>query len=65
MTDLIIEKLNESYITISGDCGALQELKENYSFYADGYRYHKKYKCGIWDGKIYLLNFIPICISPV
>lgn len=58
MTDLIIEKLNESYITISGDRGALQELKENYSFYADGYRYHKKYKCGIWDGKIYLLNFI-------
>lgn len=58
MTDIYIEKLNETYLTISGDQSVIQELKDHFAFYADGYRFHRKYRSGIWDGRIFMLSFI-------
>ena len=31
-------------------------LREEYSFYVDGYKFNPKYKSGIWNGKIYMLD---------
>ena len=58
MIDLIIEKKNEAYIYISAEPSTLQELQDTFTFYADGYRFHPKYRSKIWDGKIKLLRMI-------
>jgi superfamily II DNA or RNA helicase len=56
MTDIIIEKKNESYIYIFGEQSTLQELSDIFTFYAEGYKFHPSYKAKYWDGKIRLLK---------
>lgn len=56
MTDLYIEKKNETFLTIKGEEFILQELDDAYTFYADGFRFHRLYKQKLWDGKIHLLK---------
>ena len=56
MPSLIISKINETYISISGESHIIQELDDSFSFFADGYKYHPKYKSKIWDGKIRLIR---------
>lgn len=40
----------------ASDEGTLFDLREYFSFYAEGYRFMPKYKAKIWDGKIRLFN---------
>lgn len=56
MSDLIIEKKNESYIILKGEEHIIQELYDTFSFYADGYKYHPSYKRRLWDGVIRLVK---------
>lgn len=58
MTDLIIEKKNEVYMTLIGEQSTLQELQDVFTFYADGYKFHPKVKARIWDGKIRILKLL-------
>jgi superfamily II DNA or RNA helicase len=58
MTDLIIEKKNETYMILKGDQSTLQELQDVFTFYADGYKFHPKVREKIWDGKIRMLKLI-------
>lgn len=58
MPDLYIKKINETYISLEGEASVLQELRDLFSFYADGYKYHQKYRSRIWDGKIRLLKLL-------
>lgn len=58
MSDLLIQKKNESYLLLSGEPSVLQELRDVFTFYADGYRFHPKYRTKLWDGKIRLLSQI-------
>lgn len=56
MTDLIIEKKNEVYLNVSGEPSTLQELQDVFTFFAESYKFHPKYKSKLWDGKIRLLK---------
>jgi superfamily II DNA or RNA helicase len=56
MADILIEKKNESFITITGEQSTLQEMQDYFTFFADGYKFNPKYKAKIWDGKIRLLK---------
>lgn len=58
MADLSIQKKNETYVIISGEQSTLQELQDTFTFYAEGYKFHPKYKQKLWDGKIRLLKQI-------
>ena len=58
MVDILIEKLDETYIKIQAEECILRELQDAYSFYADGYKFSPKYKAKIWDGRIILLRII-------
>lgn len=52
---ITIRKVNELYIYLDGDISSLMEIKENFTFYAKGYKYHPKFKHGLWDGRISML----------
>lgn len=58
MSNLIISKKDESFISLSGEAHILQELSDRFSFYADNYRFHPSYKMKKWDGKIRMLRRI-------
>jgi len=53
MNDIFIEKKDETYIIVSAETSILFELRDRFSFYADGFKFHKAYRAKIWDGRIY------------
>lgn len=55
--DLVIEKLNDTYIKIHCEDGIARELHENFSFSVPGFRFMPSFKKG-WNGKIRLFNLV-------
>lgn len=53
---IIIRKLNETFVHINASNSVCQSLSEYFSFYAEGYQWHPKVKARMWDGRIRLLN---------
>ena len=56
MSDLILHKKNEAYITFECDRGLAQELSDYFTFYVPGYQFTPAYKNRMWDGKIRLAD---------
>ena len=56
--DVILNKKNESYIEVIAETSILYELRDCFSFFADGYKFHPKYRQKLWDGKIILLRLV-------
>ena len=54
--DVTIRAVNETYLYIDTHKGILREMREVFSFFPASYKFDKRYKMGIWDGKISLLN---------
>jgi len=54
--DIKLEKVNESWVRVICSTSILLELREKFSFMADGYRFNPKYTYGHWDGKICMMN---------
>lgn len=55
--DISVHKINESFMYVECEPSISKELEEYFSFYAENYRYHPKFKAKIWNGKIFLYNF--------
>lgn len=53
---IFINYHNESFVSIDCDIDDAENINERFSFYADNYFFHPKFKAGIWDGKLRLLN---------
>lgn len=51
-----IKKLNESHVQVYGDPDEMMNISNYFTFYAPNYQWSPKYKSGIWDGKIRLLD---------
>jgi superfamily II DNA or RNA helicase len=51
-----LTKINETYVKIHCELDILQEIYEEYQFYVPGYKHTPKYKAGVWDGKIKLID---------
>jgi len=49
-------KKNDVYMKVQAEPYVLQELSDAFSFFVPGYQHMPKYKCGMWSGKIQLLN---------
>lgn len=53
-----IRKLNEAFMKIEADQGVMRDISEHFTFFADNYKFMQRYKIGMWDGKIRLLNLL-------
>ena len=51
-----LKYIDNVHIKVIADPSTIQELADHFTFFADNYRFHPKYKMKIWDGKIRLLN---------
>jgi superfamily II DNA or RNA helicase len=56
MMQIKITKVNNTYIHIDTSEDIARELTSFFSIYADGYKFHPKYKARLWDGKLYFFN---------
>ena len=56
MADINIVYVNAAFIQIKADPSTLMDLCEAFTYKADNYRFHPKFKLGIWDGNISLIN---------
>jgi len=56
MSDLIIKKVNESYVKVDCEKHLSKELSEYFQFYVPGYQFVPAFRNKIWDGKVRLYN---------
>lgn len=56
LPDLVISKVNETFIKINCEKSTARELADHFSFFAPGYKHMPMYKNKIWDGKIRLFD---------
>lgn len=54
--DVTIEYVDEIKCRVVASKEVLYFLREEYSFFVDGYKFNPKYKSGLWNGKIYMLD---------
>lgn len=57
MEQIVIAKLNESFLQISCESSTERELSEHFCFYVPGYKFMPAYKNRVWDGKIRLFDY--------
>ena len=56
MADIVLHKLNESFLQLECERHFAQEMSEYFTFFVPGYQFTPAYKNRIWDGKIRLLD---------
>lgn len=56
MTDVYINKINETYTKVISDPGIAAEIKEYFSYYPKNYKQMPQYRAGKWNGKMSLFN---------
>lgn len=55
--DITIEYVDEIKCKILAKKEILYSLRNAFSFFADGYKFNQKYRSGIWDGKINMIDY--------
>lgn len=56
MSDVHLRYLDEVSIQVKSERGIIQELAEAFTFKAENYKFSPKFKMGMWDGNISLIN---------
>ena len=59
MSDVVIEKVNEGFVRIFCARPIAIDIRNNYKFFAPGYKFHPKYRNPrkrVWDGKVSLFD---------
>ena len=54
--DVVISYIDEVHSKIGASREILLTLREEFSFFANGYKFHPSFKKGLWDGKISMIN---------
>ena len=56
MADVHLKHVNSVYIRVEAEASIIREISDNFTFFADNYKFHPKYRSRMWDGKIRMLN---------
>lgn len=56
MNIIKIEHVSESHVVLNCELGILKEIANRFTFRADNFMFHPRYKAGIWDGYIRPIN---------
>lgn len=57
MQNILVQFENYSHVRIECDESIFYELRDYFSFEADGYRFNPRFRSGQWDGRIRLLDY--------
>lgn len=56
MSEINIKHLNETHIRVECERSIATELRDHFTFYVDGHKFHPRYKARLWDGKLSLFK---------
>lgn len=56
MSDIHLKYINEVHCKVECEAGLLMELADHFTYFADNYKFHPRYKARVWDGRICLVN---------
>lgn len=56
MSDVHLKYINSVFVKVIAEPSIIMELSDHFTYFAEGYKFHPRYKARIWDGKIRLLN---------
>jgi len=56
VTEIIIRYVDNVYILVECERSVAKELSDCFSFYAQNYQHHPKFKARVWDGKLKLFS---------
>lgn len=56
MTDVHLTYINNVWMRIEAEASIIMELSDHFTFFAENYKFHPKYRTRMWDGKIRLLK---------
>lgn len=57
MASINLVHVDQTYIKIVCDQATYLEMKDNFSFMVPNYKYHPKFRSGLWDGSICLIDW--------
>lgn len=56
MSDVHLKFIDRVHVKVCAEPSTIMELSEQFTFYAEGYKFSPKYRARMWDGKIRLIN---------
>lgn len=56
MSDVHLKFIDSVHVKVIAEPSTIMELSDHFTFYAENYKFHPKYRARMWDGKIRLLN---------
>lgn len=56
MSDVHLRYINDVHVKVVADPSIMMELSDHFTYFADNYKFHPKYRARMWDGKIRLIN---------
>ena len=56
MSDVHLKFIDRVHIKVCAESSTIMELSDQFTFYAEGYKFNPKYRARMWDGKIRLIN---------
>jgi len=62
MTDVHLKYINAVYVKVLAEPSIVMELSEHFTYFANNYKFHPKFRARQWDGKIRLLNTLTCVI---
>ena len=56
MSDVHLKYIDRVHVKVCADASTIMELSDQFTFFAENYKFHPKYRARMWDGKIRLVN---------
>lgn len=56
MSDVHLRYINDVHVKVVAEPSIMMELSDHFTYFADNYKFHPKYRARMWDGKIRLIN---------
>ena len=54
--DVHLRYINDVHVKVVAEPSIMMELSDHFTYFADNYKFHPKYRARMWDGKIRLIN---------
>ena len=56
MSEVHLRYINDVHVKVVAEPSIMMEISDHFTYFADNYKFHPKYRARMWDGKIRLIN---------
>jgi len=56
LSEVHLRYINDVHVKVVAEPSIMMEISDHFTYFADNYKFHPKYRARMWDGKIRLIN---------